>query len=440
MLFLHISDIHFKSPDCLDLDRDEDSSIRTLLMRDLIERIGTLGNVDGIFIGGDVAFKAAADEYETARAWIQQLAQITGCPRDRIWTVPGNHDVDRRMIKDSLSIQNAQAAVATAPADRREAALAAQLKDKESGQSLFRPHAAYNLFAAPYGCQIWPDKPFWQQDVPNLGGGVSLRVFGLTSTLLSGQRGGNDEERDLYLSPLQTVLNPAPNTINMVMVHHPIDWLMDGDPVDDRLGNRAMFHLFGHKHKQKAVLAKRYVRLGAGAVNPSRGEKPYDPGYNLISIEVTGEGASRGVDVNIHQRRLQADPEKYVAIISDDGTDVFSHRIALPVAPAIPGAVDPGDAEVQATAGGAEAAHRLSAAEAEASLGQESNSDLLYRFWKLASSQRRKIASKLGLLDAEEMGLPEPERYGRAFIRAGQLNRLAAVETEVAKLEDGRGR
>lgn len=72
MLMLHISDIHFKSPDCLDPSMDPELPVRTRMMRDLAEQVQKPGNVGAIFIGGDIAFKAAPDEYRTARDWIDR--------------------------------------------------------------------------------------------------------------------------------------------------------------------------------------------------------------------------------------------------------------------------------------------------------------------------------------------------------------------------------
>lgn len=434
MLMLHISDIHFKSPDCLDPLMDPDASIRTRMMRDLIAQVAKLGEVGAMLIGGDVAFKGAKDEYETAWTWIQQLSQIAGCPKERIFVVPGNHDVDRDMIKKSVEIQNVQHAIASVGDDKREWKWSQQLGDAASGQKLFEPHAAYNEFAAPLNCQIWPAKPFWHQDVL-LGGGVNLRLYGLTSTLLSGQEGKDDDPGDLYLSPRQTVLDPVPNTLNLVMVHHPIDWLRDGDPVDDALTSRAALHLFGHKHRQRAVMEANYVRLGAGAVNPSRHEKPYDPGYNLIRLEVDGAGPGRKVKVEVHQRRLQDNPERFVSIVTTQGRDVFETTIELPEEADIPRPIRINSPS--ATADGAQEIVGIDvpAPDAEAALGEEDKRDLLYRFWSLGSSQRRDIANDLGLLEDGEMKLPEPERYGRAIIRAGQRDVLDKLAAAVAKLE-----
>jgi len=433
MLILHISDIHFKAPQCLDPTQDPDFAIRTRMMRDLVKQVELLGEVSAILIGGDVAFKAAPEEYETAWNWIQQLAAISGCPKERIFVVPGNHDVDRAIVRQSVPTQSAQHMIASAVSHQKEWRLGQQLADEASGQSLFKPHSAYNDFAAPLGCQIWPHKPFWHQDLP-LDGGVTLRIYGLTSTLLSGKDGEDDAQGSLYLSPRQTVLDPVPNTANLVLVHHPIDWLADADAVDDALSTRASFHLFGHKHKQRAVLADTYVRIGAGAVNPSRGEQPYQPGYNLLDLQVAGNGAERHIKVELHQRRLQDVPEIFVAIANNQGDPFFRTTILVPEEAPLP-VVGGALGEALAPAPNASKVE-IAPPDAEAAMGEADTRDLLYRFWRLTSGQRRTITQNLGLLEDGEMNLPEPERYGRALIRAGERNLINEVAAAVAKLEN----
>lgn len=435
MLILHISDIHFKAPQCLDPMQDPDFPIRTRMMRDLMKQVELLGEVGAILIGGDVAFKGAREEYETAWKWILQLAQISGCPMERIFTVPGNHDVDRNIVRQSVPTQSAQHMIASAPKHEREWRLSQQLTHEDSGQSLLIPHSEYNIFAAPLGCNIWPEKPFWHQDI-HLDGGVTLRIFGLTSTILSGKNGEDDALGSLYLGPKQTVLDPVPNTANLVLVHHPIDWLSDGEDVDDALTNRAAFHLFGHKHRQRAVMADTYVRLGAGAVNPSRGEQPYQPGYNLIELRVDGEGAARHIKVELHQRRLQDAPEIFVAITNAQGESVFRANIPIPVEADLPVINTPYTDRKLRDAGVGEMVRAVATLDAEAAMGEADTRDLLYRFWRLSSGQRRTIAQDLNLLEEGEMRLPEPERYGRALIRAGERNQIKDLAAAVAKLEN----
>lgn len=403
-------------------------------MADLARQVGELGNVGAILIGGDVAFRAAQDEYTTAWEWIQQLAEISGCPMERIFVVPGNHDIDRSIIRNSMATQAAQHMLESAPPQNKDWMLRQLLADEASGQALFAAHSAYNSFAAPLGCQIWPAKPFWHQDL-QLDGGVTLRIYGLTSTLLSGQHGENDVAGKLYLGPRQTVLDPVPNTANLVLVHHPLDWLNDSDAVDDALTTRAAFHLFGHKHRQRAVMAD-HVRIGAAAVNPSRNEQPYQPGYNLLGLEVVGQGEDRHIKVELRQRRLQDNPERFVAVLTAGGTEIFCTNIHVPEMAPLPviGAAQLAAPVIVEKAPG-EQADVAVVQDAEAAMGEPDTRDLLYRFWRLTSSQRRGIAQDLGLLEADDMKLPEPERYGRALLRAGERNLINEVAAAVADLE-----
>jgi hypothetical protein len=61
--------------------------------------------------------------------------------------------------------------------------------------------------------------------------------------------------------------------------------------------------------------------------------------------------------------------------------------------------------------------------------------NLVFRFWNLASSQRREIASRLELITEDDMRLPEPERYGRALMRASERGILERVAEELERLE-----
>ncbi|WP_338821398.1 metallophosphoesterase [Bradyrhizobium septentrionale] len=428
MLLLHISDIHFKAPQCLNPDMDPDRGVRTRLERHLATQVARLGNVDAILVGGDVAFKGDPLEYGVAKTWLLKLAKDSGCHAERILVIPGNHDVDRNAISKAMSTRNAQRAIAEEK-DWRESALTSQLGDHQTGEALLHGHAAYNDFAAPMHCQIWPSRIYWKQDL-DLSPTVKLRIHGLTSTILSGRDGKDDVRPSLYVSPLQTALDPVPNVVNMVMCHHPFDWLIDGDDVEDALNRRATFQIFGHKHRQRVHHDTDFVRWGAGAVNPSRNERQYEPGYNLVKIEVLGAGKDRKLSIETHQFTYQSNPEAFRPIRTSSDEDVFRHTIAFPedtipafgVPIASNGGV--GDPPAPAISG---------ATDAEAAMGSEASRNIVSRFWDLASSDRRRIALDLGLISTEEVSLPEPERYGKALIRAKErdlLDRLAELVTE----------
>jgi len=53
---------------------------------------------DLIFVTGDLAFSGAPAEYALTRAFFDDLLEATGLARERLFPVPGNHDVDRGKI------------------------------------------------------------------------------------------------------------------------------------------------------------------------------------------------------------------------------------------------------------------------------------------------------------------------------------------------------
>jgi hypothetical protein len=77
-----------------------------------------------------VAFKGHPQEYEASKSWIGELAQACGCPLERVFVIPGNHDVDRGVIMSSAAVRNAQAAIMTAASDRREGEFRTQFMDR----------------------------------------------------------------------------------------------------------------------------------------------------------------------------------------------------------------------------------------------------------------------------------------------------------------------
>lgn len=73
--------------------------------------------------------------------------------------------------------------------------------------------------------------------------------------------------------------------------------------------------------------------------------------------------------------------------------------------------------------------------DAEAAMGNASTRNLVFRFWNLTNSQRREITLRLGLISENELRVPEPERYGRALIRAGEQGKIDELAREIAQKE-----
>jgi predicted MPP superfamily phosphohydrolase len=440
VLLLQVSDIHFRSPDCLDPNLDPDRPYRTRLLQDVRALVADLGSVGAVLVGGDIAFKGASEEYQAALAWIRELAAVASCPMERVFVVPGNHDVDR-VISRTAAVRNVHGAIARAAPERRERELRTQISDPDTKRALLAPLAAYNEFAKLLNCQLYlPERLYWKQDL-DLEDGVVLRLHGLNSTLLSGADGADDTRESLYLSPLQTVLDPVDNVVNLVLSHHPPDWLMDHEYVEDAVCARASIHMFGHRHRQRIQRDERFVRFSAAAVNPDRHEPGWMPGYNLVDVHVREDGANRVLTIDAHLRQWQSNPDMFRPMLTSEGASVFRHVMPIPGRAArkhtpMPEAqVSPSKHVAQVT----KADDTAPGSDAEAAMGNPSTRNLVFRFWNLTASQRREIAFKLGLISEEDLKVPEPERYGRALIRAGERGQLDELASEVSRRETTNG-
>ena len=335
MLLLHISDIHFKAPDCINPASDPNRPIRSYMVRDIQQQVVTLGPAAAILIGGDIAFRGAREEYQTAKAWISELCAAAGCPQERVFLVPGNHDVNRATIRAHVATKNAQAAIADAPEERRGKVFREQIFDKDTAQALLAPISEYNNFAAKYNRQVYlPNRLKWVQDL-DLGKGARLRLHGLTSTVLSGLNGGDDVRGELYLSPLQTAIDPEEDVLYLVISHHPPDWLKDQDDVLDAINGSVAIQMFGHKHRQRIERDATHVRFNAGAVNPDHNELGWSPSYNLIALSIEGDANTRELRVEGRLREWQSNPRRFRAVVTETGEDVFRHVIGFPAQPSV---------------------------------------------------------------------------------------------------------
>lgn len=102
--FVHLSDIHFHGnlrSEIFDLDTE----VRVELERDLGRVKDQQGTMDAILVSGDIAFSGKKDQYDQARLWLEKICEIVGCPKSNVWTVPGNHDVDRDVIGASKHVR-----------------------------------------------------------------------------------------------------------------------------------------------------------------------------------------------------------------------------------------------------------------------------------------------------------------------------------------------
>ena len=432
--FVHLSDIHFRKNANTPYDAFQD--IRNELERDAEEQAKRLGGVYGIVVGGDVAFSGLFDEYEFASKWLKQLSVRLGIdPAERIWVVPGNHDVHRKMIERSLLIQGMHKELRSEVGGIDEKLAAYLVKDEEAKKLIFKPLQSYNDFAARFQCDIYPDKPFWEDDVI-LNDGSVLRIRGLNSTIVSDEL-DSDASHKLVLGKRQVEMTRQDGVEYMALCHHPPQWLFDQDSVEDLL-KRARLQLFGHKHRERLIQIDNSARISAGAMHPDVREPNWQPRYNFIQVSIVRDNDRRVMLVHVYPRVFRDDVEggKFVAEIQEGGKDFREFILPLPDWHSLKPAA-------KAPPASADTPVKQMTAQNVGGPNMRSARKLTYKFLSLPHHRQLAIAQKLGLVRDEDEGVRDNELYRRYFSRAQQENKLEdlwkTVEKVSAELETHQG-
>ncbi|MEM8932677.1 MAG: metallophosphoesterase, partial [Acidobacteriota bacterium] len=252
---LHVSDLHARGG-----REDEPWRRRRVLGDAWAEHLDTLlqdGSFDLVAFTGDAADWGRPDEFAEAAEWLHALLDRIALPSERLFVVPGNHDVDRSIGADAWQavrdaawqidplaftrwLHGGRPPLGVGPAWReavfeRLAAYRAWVRD-----DLGRPE----LVAA--------DGPHaYRQTLDHHG--TPIHVIGLDTAWLCG---GDDDAGNLRVTDQQAMgqlsdTDGAPlGGFRLVLMHHPLDDLVDTDREVVRrcLAEHADLVLRGHLH------------------------------------------------------------------------------------------------------------------------------------------------------------------------------------------------
>jgi predicted phosphodiesterase len=260
--WLHISDFHLREGDRYDRD---------VVLKALIQRVKSHRDegrkTDFIFATGDVACSGKAAEYALATEMFDRLLEAAGLKRERLFVVPGNHDVDRA----------------------REG-LIRTLSSRESADSYFRPgapiiHIAQRQahFVAWYdqyfkGIRTFPqDSTCGPVEVVNVRD-VRIAVVPINSALFCQ---GDDDHTKLWigrrcLDAALDLIPPLQPHLKIALLHHPLDWLHDAERtnIKSKLAASVDLVLRGHLHDSEAEVVSTMnggsLHLAAGATYQTR--------------------------------------------------------------------------------------------------------------------------------------------------------------------------
>ncbi|MEZ5489046.1 MAG: metallophosphoesterase [Gammaproteobacteria bacterium] len=240
--WLHISDFHLRDSHAWAQD-----VVLSSMCKDIERCRREFGTIDFVLVTGDIAFAGKPHEYDIAAAFFEEIVKVTGVPRERIFCIPGNHDVDRdrqRMCflgaRQTLQSQNAIDSFLAAP---------------EELKTLLQRQESYREFQESFFAEQqkkWTDDMLGYVSLINVEN-LSIAIAGINTAWLS--EGGASDHGKLLAGERQ-VINALRIAVEsdahfvIAMGHHPFHLLNDFDrrSVQWRIEESCHFYHCGHLH------------------------------------------------------------------------------------------------------------------------------------------------------------------------------------------------
>jgi len=254
---LHLSDLHISAKDSFD---------RSLVLDPLIERVrhdrdnGLIPEI--VIVSGDIAFRGIAEEYTLAKQFFDDLLEALGLNKERLFMVPGNHDVNRKKYRPS-----------DIPRYENMRELNEELENPDFRANLLKGMDAYFSFtASEYPHLETVDQrlaPFVNLYETSCGKRIALA--GLNSAWMCRK---SPDEKEIALGEYQ--VSRAMKQLNqrreadlaIAVFHHPLEWLWQQDRERIRHYFNNAIILCGHLHDAAGGyhndLDGRYYQFQAG--------------------------------------------------------------------------------------------------------------------------------------------------------------------------------
>ncbi|MBV5289041.1 SUMF1/EgtB/PvdO family nonheme iron enzyme [Pelodictyon phaeoclathratiforme] len=257
LTWLHVSDFHLS---------DKGPYSQEVILRSLVSSVRQFREKgeqvpDLIFATGDIAQNGKAKEYDAATIFCDDLLEAAGLNRDRLFIIPGNHDVDRKMGKWShRNLDNAEDADEYFDPD----STFPQLRDKFQAFSSW-----YNDYFKTI--RSFPTNTTCSSVELVTINGLRLAVLPLNSALFCID---DHDHAKLFIGcrcfdAAKKQFEAA--DLKVAMIHHPLDWLspIEQSNIEAKLEESVDLLLQGHYHQTstKSIVAENggYLKLAAGA-------------------------------------------------------------------------------------------------------------------------------------------------------------------------------
>lgn len=434
LTFLHLSDLHISTTDA-GSQFDRDLRIRQALLSDLGREGRT--KFDAILVTGDITYQGHTEEFARAKAWLEEVRTTTSSSPEALFVVPGNHDVNRSIVSRSSSLWDLHQSLRKSMSlEDRLGSLEAKLKDPFDFLTAL---TEYRAFAAEYGCPTTPKELAWVQllgDGKALEDGTLVRFHGLNSALLSDSE---DAKSNLLLGAFQFAhFSSDPSYVNIVLCHHPHNWLIDDNESNDYFRKQAHVVLYGHDHNLRCYNDGGSLRLYAGAIYPSRHEPNYEPCYHVLRLSVRTD-TKRELVVSVETRVWRDKDKCFGKLAQANGSDYSEERIVLP-----PQTHPPAATKFSPTLSPAPVVSSSSVIKTPSTLTPEAlaagRRKLIVHFFRIGTLARFEAVMKAGVWEEGDDAFDGQSRWARVFERAEKTGKLGSLWDTVASKDDALAR
>jgi len=289
--WLHISDIHFYPKNEW---RDNESRKALLVHLKEVFSSAISSRPDFVFCTGDIAFgktreSPLSEQYTQAKSFFDELLIICGnnnipLPRERLFVVPGNHDINRGSINsDAQAALNNFAATPDAYIDTINRRFNDRTKEFKDTITRLDEYSEFVKDYLPHQYDV--NGRHYYAHIVELDG-LKVGISGFNSAWTCS---GPEDDRNIWLAA-EWQFNEALRIIGDVdvrigLIHHPTDWLnaAERDITKRRISSDFDFWLHGHNHNAWVTPVQSYIEIAAGAV----GAKDSDEfGINLTSLDL----------------------------------------------------------------------------------------------------------------------------------------------------------
>lgn len=293
VVWLHLSDLH----SCVALAGRNIDQVLITLTEDLHGLRDAHGlSPDLIFFTGDAAHgqigtegsKKLSVQFDDALRFLESVRTACNLEKDRMFLVPGNHDIDRSRVaaSETFWLDNQSSAKAIGACLREGGVQWQRFMERLEAYREFLTKAGYHHLLKR------PDHLIYATELTLAG--VKLGIAGLNSAwscCRNGERGHLWLGGEWQIVELATDLELAKVNLRIGLMHHPSSWIVEHEdpPLRRRLEEQFDILLSGHEHDDWVWESKnRHVHIAAGAL--------YDPslkkyGYNLVRLfPETGNG------------------------------------------------------------------------------------------------------------------------------------------------------